>query len=257
MLQPSQQARLGRALAVLASLGVGLALWAIAVRGLDEAVAAGPAPTLRRLVELIVSGELPRAAASSLTLFAAGLALATITAVPAGLLLARSNFARHAFGDWILLLYAMPTVALIPFILSIFGIGFAAKLLVVFLFAFFPVLYNTLEGARTIRPDLFEVARSFRSGEVAIWAELLLPGSLPFVMTGIRQAIGRALVGVIAAEIFLTASGLGELMMLAARDYDTPALFATILMIAMLGAGLSFVGSQVEQIFAPWRGPRA
>ena len=257
MLQPSQQARLGRILVTLASLGAGIALWAIAARGIDETVAAGPGPTLHRLLELIASGELPRAAASSLSLFIAGLALATIVAVPAGLLLARARFIRLAFGDWILLLYAMPTVALIPFILSIFGIGFAAKLLVVFLFALFPVLYNTLEGARAIRPDLFEVARSFRSTEAAIWRELLLPGSLPFVMTGIRQAIGRALVGVIAAEIFLSASGLGEMMMLAARDYDTPALFATILVIAVLGASLSFLGSQFEQIFSPWRGPRA
>lgn len=85
---------------------------------------------------------------------------------------------------------------------------------------------------------------------------MLLPGALPFVMTGLRQAIGRALVGMIAAEIFLTASGLGELMMLASRDFDTPSLFASILVVTVLGAGLAAIGSLVEARFTTWKGPR-
>ena len=75
-------------------------------------------------------------------------------------------------------------VALIPFILSLMGFGFAPKVLVVFLFAVFPILYNTVEGARSIKPELIEVARSFRSSEWALWREVMLPYTLPFTMTG-------------------------------------------------------------------------
>ena len=95
-------------------------------------------------------------------------------------------------------------VALIPFILSMMGFGFAPKVLVVFLFAVFPVLYNTVEGARSIKPEMIEVAQSFRSSEWALWREVMLPYTLPYTMTGVRQAIGRALVGMIAAEFFLS-----------------------------------------------------
>jgi NitT/TauT family transport system permease protein len=153
-----------------------------------------------------------------------------------------------------LLLYAMPTVALIPFIMSMFGLDFSAKAIVVFLFAFFPMLYNTIEGARSIRPELIEVARSFRSSETAIWFDVLVPATLPYMMTGFRQAIGRALVGMVAAEFFLAASGIGELIMMSSRNFDTAALFGTTLVITILGVALMRVGTALEERFTVWRG---
>ena len=129
-------------------------------------------------------------------------------------------------------------VALIPFILSLMGFGFVPKVLVVFLFAVFPVLYNTVEGARSIKPELIEVAKSFRSSEWALWREVMLPYTLPYTMTGVRQAIGRALVGMIAAEFFLSSTGLGQLIMGASQNFDTGGVFASILVIGLIGVGL-------------------
>ena len=153
----------------------------------------------------------------------------------------------------IMILYATPMVALIPFILSLMGFGFAPKVLVVFLFAVFPILYNTVEGARSIRPELIEVARSYRSSEWALWREVMVPYTLPFVMTGVRQAIGRALVGMIAAEFFLSATGLGALIMTASQSFDTAGVFAAILIIGVLGVGLMRIGTMLEAHFARWR----
>jgi NitT/TauT family transport system permease protein len=152
-----------------------------------------------------------------------------------------------------MILYATPMVALIPFILSMMGFGFAPKLLVVFLFAVFPVIYNTVEGARSIKPELIEVAKSFRSSEWALWREVMLPYTLPYTMTGVRQAIGRALVGMIAAEFFLSATGLGQLIMSASQNFDTGGVFASILIIGLLGIGLTRLGLVIEQHFARWR----
>jgi len=151
------------------------------------------------------------------------------------------------------MLYATPMVALIPFILSLMGFGFAPKVLVVFLFAVFPILYNTVEGARSIKPELIEVARSFRSSEWALWREVMLPYTLPYTMTGVRQAIGRGIVGVVAAEFFLSATGLGQVIMVASQNFDTAAVFAMILVIGLLGVGLTRLGQSIENHFARWR----
>jgi NitT/TauT family transport system permease protein len=144
-------------------------------------------------------------------------------------------------------------VALIPFILSLMGFGFAPKVLVVFLFAVFPILYNTIEGARSIKPEFIEVARAYRSSEWALWREVMVPYTLPFTMTGVRQAIGRGLVGMVAAEFFLSATGLGGLIMGASQNFDTAAVFATIGVIVILGVGLMRLGRALETHVARWR----
>lgn len=236
------------------SLAAGAAIWQFGAEDASPTVAVPLTATLESLVEMTRSGELGNALGSSLVLFATGLAIAIVVALPLGLVLARVRWLRVAFSDYITLFYALPAIALIPFILSLFGIDFSAKVLVVFLFAFFAVLYNTVEGARSIRPELIEVARSFRSGEWALWRDVLIPATLPYAMTGVRQAIGRALVGMVAAQFFLAASGLGELIMAGARDFDTGALFGAVLIITILGVVLMRLGTALENRFTAWRG---
>ncbi len=160
---------------------------------------------------------------------------------------------RIGVEPYLMILYATPLVALIPFILSMMGFGFAPKVLVVFLFAVFPVIYNTVEGARSIKPEMIEVARSFRSSEWALWRDVMVPYTLPYTMTGVRQAIGRALVGMIAAEFFLSSTGLGQLIMSASQNFDTAGVFASVLVIALIGVGLMRMGLAIEQHFARWR----
>jgi NitT/TauT family transport system permease protein len=125
--------------------------------------------------------------------------------------------------------------------------------LVVFLFSVFPVIYNTVEGARSIKPEMIEVAKSFRSTEWALWRDVMVPYTLPYAMTGVRQAIGRALVGMIAAEFFLSSTGLGQLIMTASQNFDTAGVFASVLVIALIGVGLMRAGLMIEQHFARWR----
>jgi NitT/TauT family transport system permease protein len=192
-------------------------------------------------------------ATSSFRLYLSGLALAILVGAPLGLLLARARVLRVALENYIMMLYATPMVALIPFILSLMGFGFAPKVLVVFLFAVFPILYNTIEGARSIRPELIEVAHAFRSSEWQLWRDVMIPYTLPFTMTGIRQAIARGLVGMVAAEFFLSPSGLGQMIMMGSQNFDTPGLLAAILLIVVLGVCLMDLGRYLERRFASWR----
>jgi NitT/TauT family transport system permease protein len=236
-----------------ASLVAGIALWEIAGRSTSQAFMVPFSETLVRLWQLIVGDNFFGQLLDSAQLFLTGFILAVIVGAPLGILLARVRVLRTGLEPYIMTLYATPMVALIPFILSLMGFGFAPKVLVVFLFAVFPVLYNTVEGARSIKPELIEVAKSFRSDEWALWREVILPYTLPYIMTGVRQAIGRALVGMVAAEFFLSSTGLGQIIMAASQNFDTAGVFASILVIGLIGVGLMRIGLKVEQHFARWR----
>jgi NitT/TauT family transport system permease protein len=235
------------------SIAAGIALWEIAGRSTSAAFMVPFSETLRRLWQLVATGEFVRQFLDSAQLFLTGFVLALIVGMPLGMLLARVRVLRIGIEPYIMTLYATPMVALIPFILSLLGFGFVPKVLVVFLFAVFPVLYNTVEGARSIKPEMIEVAKSFRSSEWALWREVMLPYTLPYTMTGVRQAIGRALVGMVAAEFFLSSTGLGQLIMGASQNFDTGGVFASILIIGLIGVGLMRLGLMIENHFARWR----
>jgi len=235
------------------SVFAGVALWEVAGRLVSAAFMVPFSETLVRLWQLITHGEFITQFFDSAELFLTGFMLALIVGAPLGMLMARVRILRVGVEPYIMTLYATPMVALIPFILSMMGFGFAPKVLVVFLFSVFPVLYNTVEGARSIKPELIEVAKSYRSSEWSLWREVMLPYTLPYMMTGVRQAIGRALVGMIAAEFFLSSTGLGQLIMGASQDFDTGGVFASILVIGLIGVGLTRLGLKIEQHFARWR----
>jgi NitT/TauT family transport system permease protein len=235
------------------SLIAGIALWEIVGRSTSQAFMVPFSETLVQLWQLIVGGDFLGQFLDSAELFLTGFLLAVIVGAPLGILLARVRVLRIGLEPYIMTLYATPMVALIPFILSMMGFGFAPKVLVVFLFAVFPVLYNTVEGARSIKPEMIEVAKSFRSDEWALWREVVLPYTLPYIMTGVRQAIGRALVGMVAAEFFLSSTGIGQVIMAASQNFDTASVFASILVIGLCGVGLMRLGLKVEQHFARWR----
>ena len=235
------------------SIAAGIAIWEIAGRSTSQAFMVPFSVTIKALWQLMLTGEFIRQFADSSELFLTGFILALIVGMPTGMLLARVRVLRIGVEPYIMILYATPMVALIPFILSMMGFGFAPKVLVVFLFAVFPVIYNTVEGARSIKPELIEVAHSFRSTEWALWRDVMVPYTLPYAMTGVRQAIGRALVGMIAAEFFLSSTGLGQLIMTASQNFDTAGVFASVLVIALIGVALMRAGLVIEQHFARWR----
>ena len=212
----------------------------------------GAAPRLYQYV--FHDAEFRESFIGSVKLFVTGFAIGVLVAVPLGILMARWTLLRVALESYILILYVTPMVALIPFILSIMGFAFWPKVLVVVLFTFFPVLYNTLEGARSVKPELLEVARSFRTSEVAIWFDILIPYTLPYALTGIRQATGRALVGMIAAEFFLATSGLGEEIVVASRNFDMAGVLASIVVITTFGVVMMRGAQVLERRYAAWRG---
>jgi ABC-type nitrate/sulfonate/bicarbonate transport system permease component len=250
-------------LQVTLSILAGLAIWEIAGFSLSQTRMApvlgfGARPgALPRLIDFIGDGEFFVAFGQSMALFATGFVIATLIGVPLGLAMARFRILRIALETYILALYVTPMAALIPFILAIFGFAFVPKTIVVVLFAVFPILYNTLEGARSLKPELVEVARAFRSSERRLWFDVLLPYTLPFALTGIRQGVGRGLVGMVAAELLLSNTGLGGWLVQSARDFDMAGVLGAITVITVLGISLMALVRRLELRFAAWRGTGA
>ena len=164
---------LTRAAISVFSLALGAAIWEVAGSRISPAFLSRFSVTLARLYEFSVTGVLAGALRTSLILFFTGLFFAVVVGVSVGLLLARVRPLRVALEPYIMVLYATPDGGADPVHPVDDGFRLRAKVLMVFLFAVFPMLYNTIEGARSIKPELLEVARSFRSGEWAIWREVM------------------------------------------------------------------------------------
>jgi NitT/TauT family transport system permease protein len=237
----------------LAGLAIGAGIWELIGRHTQQSSFAPFSTTIRALWDMTTSGELPHALASSLQLFATGLAFAIVIGFFLGLLLARVRMLRIGLEPYVAMLYATPMVALIPFILSLFGFEFRAKVIVVTLFAIWPILINTLEGARSVNAELLEVAKSYRSSEAKLWWHVIIPYTLPYTMTGIRQGIARALVGMLASEFLLAASGLGNLILTYTQRFDTAHVLAAVLTITLLATVLMALGRLIENYFARWK----
>jgi ABC-type nitrate/sulfonate/bicarbonate transport system permease component len=236
-----------------AGLAAGVAAWQLI--GLHSAsfVFVPLTSTLSSVGGLISDGTLPSALASSFSVYAVGVALGIGSGAAIGLLFARRALLRRAFEPYLTALYATPMVALIPFLLALMGYGFWPKVIVVWLFAFFPVEFATQRGAQSIAPELLDVARAFRTSERRIWRHVVLPYTLPYLMTGVRQALARGLVGMISAEFFLSAGGLGSLLITQSEQFDTGGMLATTLVITLAGVILMAIGRMVERWFARWR----
>lgn len=209
--------------------------------------------TIGRLGQLIGDGTLPAALWTSLRPYLAGMAIALVLGAFVGLLLARRRLLRTAFEPYVIALYATPMAGLIPFLLALLGFGFWSKVVVVVLFAIFPVLLNTQRGARSISPELLDVARCYRSSEWDVWRHVIIPYTLPFTMTGVRQSLARGLVGMIASDYFLSSDGLGSLLITSSERFDTAEMLAVTLTITVIGLVLMAIGRLAESYFARWR----
>ena len=245
--------RLRGTLISIGGLVVGAGAWELIGRHTQQSSFAPFSKTIGALWSMTKSGELPRAAESSLELFAVGLAIALVLGFFLGLLLARIRVLRIGLEPYILMLYATPMFALIPYILSLFGFEFRAKVIVVAMFGIWPILINTMEGARSVNLDLLEVARSYRSTEPKLWRHVIIPYTLPYTMTGARQGIARSLIGVIASEFLLAATGLGSLILTYTNRFDAARVLAAVLVITLLATLLMAIGRAIENYFARWK----
>jgi NitT/TauT family transport system permease protein len=230
-----------------------LILWEIFGRDINPVFGSYPSAIAVAFWELLVSGQLRSALFESLQPFLVGYCLAIAIGVPVGLVIGRFRVAEAALGIYITAGYAMPLVALVPLLILWLGLGFAVKVAVVFLMALFPICINTWLGVTAVPKTLIEVGKSFVAPNTVILRRIVLPATLPYIMAGIRLAVGRAVVAMVIAEFFTTISGLGAVIINSANNFDTATMFVPIIILMVIAIGLNGLIGWVEHKVAPWQ----
>jgi ABC-type nitrate/sulfonate/bicarbonate transport system permease component len=176
-----------------------------------------------------------------------GFALSVIVGVAGGLVLGRMKRARYALEPYIMALYSTPTVAIFPLLILWFGIGLLPKVILIFLGGVFAVLVNTEAGVENADPRLRETAAAFRATEWQIFYKVMLPSSVPYILAGIRLAIGRVLIMMFVAELFISNKGLGFIVSEAGATFHADRLFVGVLTLTIVGLSLAQGLRYVEQ----------
>jgi NitT/TauT family transport system permease protein len=237
----------------LSSVAVLTLLWEWFGRDINPVFGSYPSAIAEAFWELVQSGKLAAAMSESLRPFVVGYCLAILLGVPLGLVIGRYRVAEAALGIYVTAGYAMPLVALVPLLVLWLGLGFAVKAAVVFLMSVFPICINTWLGVIAVPKSLIEVGKSFVAPNTVILRRIILPATLPYIMAGIRLAVGRAVVAMVIAEFFTTISGLGAIIINSANNFDTATMFVPIVVLMVMAIGLNSLIGLVERRVAPWQ----
>lgn len=236
----------------LLSVIVVLTVWEMYARQLNPIFLAPPTEIAKAAYQMIfVSKELGSAFLQSLYSMLIGLGLATGIGVVVGFAMGMSRVVAWSFDPYITIFYAMPRIALLPVLILWLGIDLPLRIMIVFLGAFFPIVITTYHGIKNIDRDLIETGQAFAATPWQIIRTIILPASVPFVVTGIRLGIGRAIVGVIVAEMFAAMTGLGGLIIHYGDYFRTAEMMVPILTIAVVSLILTEGIKMVERKIRP------
>lgn len=233
-----------------------LAAWYLAATTLGSLFLAPPHEIVSRLVQSVQSGEFLQYLGPTAYILAVGAGLGVAIGVPVGLLIGRVRWLYWVTEAPINIFYTTPLVALIPFILVIMGFNYSSKILIVFLFTVLPVVINTSTGVRTVDRDLVELTHSFCASEWTVWRDVLVPGSLPAIMTGLRIGLIHALVGAVLADFYAGASGFGYLIILYSNRFDIAGALGPVFVLAAAGATVAAVLKSAQRRLSPWEAVR-
>ncbi len=237
----------------LASIVLVIGAWEALGRRVDPLFMSYPSAIAVAGAQLLATGELLTALYSSLRTLLLAFVISSIAGIALGLLIGRYRTIEAA-TDWLVnALYATPLVAIVPLVVLWFGLGDGAKLFIVTILAVFPILINTIAGVRNVPPALIDVGAAFAAKEWQIFTKIILPSALPYMMTGLRLGIGRAIIGMVVAEFFTAITGLGALIVKYGNQYDTASMFVPIFVLMFLGVTLTAGVRYVEEWIAPWR----
>jgi ABC-type nitrate/sulfonate/bicarbonate transport system permease component len=235
------------------SLVVFFGLWEILGRDVNPVFGSYPSAIAVACYDILKDGTLLPAFFESLKSFVLGYVLSIVVGVPLGLVIGRYRVAEAALGVYVTAGFAMPLVALVPLLVLWFGLGVSVKVAVVFLMSVFPVTINTWAGVVAVPRSLIDVGRSFVAPDHVIMRRIILPATLPYVMVGMKLAVGKAVVAMIIAEFFTALSGLGAIIINSANNFDTATMFVPVVLLMVMATGLTWLIGALERRVAPWQ----
>lgn len=185
--------------------------------------------------------------------FAFGYVAAAFVGIPLGLAMGSSRRLSYILTPFVDTLNAVPRVTLLPLLIIWFGIGIWSKVAVVFLGAVIPIVVSALSGVKTNEARFLKMAKSFSASRVKIFASIILPGSVPYIFTGLKYAAGRALLGVVVGEIYAATAGVGHMIADAGNLFQTDTLFFGVFMFTAAGLIVVALLNRLERRFERWR----
>jgi NitT/TauT family transport system permease protein len=213
------------------------------------------APSLvwKAAVQLFASGEIWNDLRVSGLEFGWGYLLSVLVGVPFGIATGWYKKMAYTFDPFINAMNATPRVALLPLVIIWLGIGILSKVGIIFLGAVFPILINSRDGVKTTPYNLLTAARSFGATEWQIFKSVVLPSTLPFILTGLRLGVGRALIGVMVGELYAATAGIGFMITVAGATFQTDKVFVGVLIFALSGMTAMELLTRLESKFDKWR----
>ncbi|SRR5713226_740910 len=182
-----------------------------------------------------------------------GYLLSAVVAVPFGIMVGWYKRASYIFDPFINAMNATPRVALLPLVIIWLGIGILSKVGIIFLGAVFPILINARDGVKTTPYNLLTAARSFGASEWMVFKSVVFPSTIPFILSGLRLGLGRAIVGVMVGELYAATAGIGFMITVAGATFQTDKVFVGVLIFALTGMlGMELL-TRVERRFDTWR----
>jgi len=213
------------------------------------------APSLiaKAAIDLFASGEIYNDLYISGTELLGGYLLSAVVAIPFGIMVGWYKKMSYIFDPFINAMNATPRVALLPLVIIWLGIGILSKVGIIFLGAVFPILINSRDGVKTTPANLLTAARSFGASEWIIFKAVVLPSTIPFILSGLRQGLGRAIVGVMVGELYAATAGIGFMITVAGATFQTDKVFVGVLVFALTGMIGTEILAKVEKRFDKWR----
>jgi ABC-type nitrate/sulfonate/bicarbonate transport system permease component len=238
--------------AQVVAVGALLVLWEIVGRITPAYIFAPPTAVARALVDLAGSGDLTRAIVQSVSALLVGYAITVVVGTSVGVALGWWRLFGRALDPIVAGLYVVPVAALVPLVVAWAGIDLLARVLVVVLFSILDVVLAAQAGVRNVDPAMVDVARTFGAGRTQLLRRIVLPSSVPFLFVGYRIAASRAVKGMVLGEMLFAASGLGGLVIRGSQAYRIDRVLAVVVVISLIGVGLTAAVRAVERTMTRW-----
>jgi len=227
--------------------------WAGTSGAVNPLFISSPSRIVHAYASLIASGELGKDVSVSSLEFLYGFALAIAVGIPFGILMGWYRPLEAIFDPFVNFFYATPRVALLPLMIIWLGIGMNSKIAIVFLGAVFAILINTIVGVQNLDASLLRAARSFGATDLQIFRTIALPGTVPFLITGVRLGLGHALIGVVVGELYAATAGVGYLIAVAGNTFQTDKVFVGVTIVAAAGMFFTEIFKRIERHFQTWK----
>ncbi len=229
------------------------ALWEWAARGSNPLFMTYPSAIFEAAMGMIETGQLQEALLQSAVPFVLGLGTSIILGIVIGVLIGWFWPIEYATDLFISALYATPRIALVPLVILWAGLGTAGKVSIITSLAIFPMIMNTYSGIKDVRGNLIEIGRAYCATETQIFFKIVLPAAVPYIMAGLRVAVGLSIIGLVVSEFFMAVGGLGGLIVTFSNSFATAKLFVPVVVIGVLGAILTEFVTFLERRFSRWR----